>query len=72
MNTTRMDVQPFRSAPIVYPTLGRSIIDSSLTLGRTILVAGVGLALLIGVAMLIAVVLTAGVDVLGLSSASHY
>jgi hypothetical protein len=57
---------------LVYPSLGRTLIDSSLTVGRTVLVAGVGLGILIGFAMLIAFVLTAGVGVLGFDpSAGH-
>ncbi|MEU4162891.1 hypothetical protein [Actinoplanes sp. NPDC026670] len=65
MNAQRIELPPFVSAPIVYPSLGRAIIDSSFTVGRSVLVGGLGLALLIGFAMLIAFGVATGAGALG-------
>ena len=60
------------TARIVYPSLSRVIVDSSLILGRTLLVTGLGLGLLIGFAMLIAFGLTTGVGFLGYDASTAY
>jgi hypothetical protein len=57
---------------LVYPSLGKTLIESSLTVGRTVLITGVGLGILIGFAMLIAVALTAGASVLGFDASAGY
>jgi hypothetical protein len=72
MNTTRMELPPMAPLRFVYPSLGKTIIDSSLTVGRTVLVGALGLSLLIGFAMLIAFGLTAGADVLGLDASGGH
>ncbi|MEU8662607.1 hypothetical protein [Actinoplanes philippinensis] len=71
MNASRVDLPPFRPAPIVYPSLGRSIVDSSLTVGRTVLVTGAGLGLLIGFAMVIAFILTMVAGLLGIGAGGY-
>jgi hypothetical protein len=65
MNAQRIELPPFVSAPIVYPSLGRTIVDSSLTVGRTVLIGGAGLGLLIGFAMVIAIAITSAAYLLG-------
>ncbi|BEL03990.1 hypothetical protein Q0Z83_021810 [Actinoplanes sichuanensis] len=65
MSAPRIELPPFQFAPIVYPSIGRAILESSLTVGRTVLVTGLGLGLLIGFAMLIAFALTTGAGALG-------
>ncbi|WP_433796284.1 hypothetical protein [Actinoplanes sp. CA-252034] len=72
MSASSVDLPPFRPTPIVYPSLGRAILDSSMTVGRTILVTGAGLGLLIGFALVIAFGLTTGAGLLGFEAASRH
>lgn len=72
MNATRIELPPFQPVRFEYPTLLRAIIESVLTLGRTVLVTGVGLGLLIGFAMVIAFAVTTGAYMLGFDAAADY
>lgn len=65
MNAQRIQLPPFQPAPIEYPSLGRAIVDSSITVGKTVLIGGAGLGLLIGCAMVIAIAITSVAYLLG-------
>ncbi|MFC4068889.1 hypothetical protein [Actinoplanes subglobosus] len=72
MNVTRVELPPMPPTRIVYPSLGRSIIDSSITVGRTVLVTGAALGILIGFSVVIALALTTGAGVLGYDASASY
>ncbi|MEU4156526.1 hypothetical protein [Actinoplanes sp. NPDC026670] len=54
------------------PSLVRAILDGVLMLGRTAVITVAGIGTLIGVAMVIALMLTAAVDIPGYDAAADY
>ncbi|MFD1367288.1 hypothetical protein [Actinoplanes sichuanensis] len=72
MNASQIDVQPLLTAAHAHPPLSRAILDGVLMLGRTALFTVVGVGSLIGVAMVIALMLTAAVDIPGYDAAADY
>jgi hypothetical protein len=72
MNITPVEIQPFSLAPFAYPSVGRALLDSVLTIGRTALITVTGFSFLIGSAVAIAVALTTVVAALGYDASVHY
>ncbi|MEU8662924.1 hypothetical protein [Actinoplanes philippinensis] len=71
MNASRLDGQPL-TADFTYPTLGRSVVDGVLILGRSALVAMTGFGLIIGLAVVIALALTTAMDIPGYDASADY
>lgn len=57
---------------VTYPSVGRSLVDGMLMLGRTGLITGAGAAVLLGSAMAIGYVLATALGLLGLDAAGSY
>jgi hypothetical protein len=76
MNITRADLKsmqaPELTCRVTYPSLGRSVVDSMLILGRTTLISGIGAVVLLGVAIVIAYALAGALGLLGYDAAASY
>jgi hypothetical protein len=76
MNITSADLKsmqaPELTCRVTYPSLGRSVVDSMLILGRTTLISGVGAVVLLGAAIVIAYGLAGALGLLGYDAAASY
>ncbi|MEU8661721.1 hypothetical protein [Actinoplanes philippinensis] len=71
-NEPKSTVVPEFACRVTHPTLGRSVVDSALILGRTTLISGVGAVALLGAAIVIAYLLAGALGILGVDASGSY